>query len=61
MERIGKKFSSFKEADKAERKYYRSLTADQRLLIARELLQQVHGDLSRIPDVREYELQRKDT
>ena len=37
MERVVRKFSSFEEADKADREYYRSLTPQQRLEMTFEL------------------------
>ncbi|MEW5693440.1 MAG: hypothetical protein AB1765_09120 [Candidatus Hydrogenedentota bacterium] len=59
MERICNKFYSFKEAEKNEQQYALSLTPGQRVMIARELMAQIHGDLSNLPDIREYERNRK--
>jgi hypothetical protein len=39
MERVVAKFSSFQEAERAEREYYRSLTPQQRLDILLELIE----------------------
>jgi hypothetical protein len=39
MERTVAKFSSFREAEQAEREYYRSLTPQQRLDIVFELIE----------------------
>jgi len=47
-------FKSFEEEERANREYDQSLTPDERFAIAFELVKQVHGDLSRCPDVREY-------
>ena len=38
MEKVARKFSSFTEADRADRAYYRSLTGQQRLDLLLELL-----------------------
>ncbi|MBI4232358.1 hypothetical protein HY605_03945 [Candidatus Peregrinibacteria bacterium] len=53
MQRIGRKFRGFKDAEEAELQYYAALTIDQRMLLARQLLEQIHGDLSKLPDVRQ--------
>jgi hypothetical protein len=44
MEKIGKQFSSFAEAEQAEDYYYKSLTPDQRVNLLLELVAQ-HSNL----------------
>jgi hypothetical protein len=52
-------FKSFEEEERANREYDQALTPNERFAIAFELVKQVHGDLSRCPDVREYHWQTK--
>ncbi len=40
MEKVGRKFLSFAEAEQAEREYYRSLTPQQRLDLMLEIIRQ---------------------
>ncbi len=40
MEKVGRKFRSFAEAEQAEREYYRSLTPQQRLDLMLDLIRQ---------------------
>jgi hypothetical protein len=40
MEKVGRKFESFAEAEKAERDYYRSLTPQQRLDLMLDIIRQ---------------------
>jgi hypothetical protein len=40
MEKVGKKFRSFAEAEQAEREYYRSLTPQQRLDLMLDIIRQ---------------------
>ena len=42
MEKIARIFSSFAEADKADREFYQSLTPEQRLDILGELIARAH-------------------
>lgn len=51
-------FKSFEEEEKANREYDQSLTPDERFAIVYELVKQLHGDLSKCPDVREYHRQK---
>lgn len=44
MEKTGRIFHSFAEAEKADKDYYRSLTPEQRLEIVFELVQSQHPD-----------------
>lgn len=40
MEKVGRKYRSFAEAEKAEREYYRSLTPQQRLDLMLDIIRQ---------------------
>jgi hypothetical protein len=40
MEKVGRKFKSFAEAEQAERDYYRSLTPQQRLDLMLDIIRQ---------------------
>ena len=44
MEKVVRKFRSFKEAEQADLEFYRSLTGKQRLDILLQLVRQAHGD-----------------
>ena len=50
MERIGRKFKNFKEAEAAEIEYHINMTPEQRFAIVEALKRKVYGDY--IPDVR---------
>ena len=52
MERIARKFKSFKAAEEAERRLQKSMTPDERMRIARELRDRVFP--GKQPDVREW-------
>ncbi|MBI4027014.1 MAG: hypothetical protein HY360_18665 [Verrucomicrobia bacterium] len=44
MKKVGQVFHSFAESDEADRRYYQSLTPEQRMDILRDLIQQPQGD-----------------
>lgn len=44
VEKVVRKFRSFKEAEEADREFYRSLTGEQRVDILLKLVRQTHGD-----------------
>lgn len=44
MLRVGRKFTSFAEAEEADREFYRNLTPDERLQILFELIRRGQGD-----------------
>ena len=50
MERIGRKFKNFKEAEVGEIEYHISMTPEQRFAIVEALKKKVYGDY--VPDVR---------
>jgi hypothetical protein len=52
MERVVRKFSSFKESEQQDIEYYVKLSIDERQAIARELKRRAFGDHT--PDIREY-------
>ena len=52
MERVFRKFSSFKESEKQDIEYYVNLSVDERQAIARELKKRAFGDHT--PDIRQY-------
>jgi hypothetical protein len=45
-------FDSFEAEGRANREYDQSLTPEQRFEIAYEIIKQVHGDLTKCPDLR---------
>ncbi|MCB1325840.1 MAG: hypothetical protein H7A21_16385 [Spirochaetales bacterium] len=59
MEKVSRVYRSFAEAERADREYMKSLTPQQRFDIAYEIIRQVHGNLSAIPDIRAYERARQ--
>lgn len=44
MDKVVKKFTSFEEAEEADRQYYRALTPEQRLDILGELIYKANGE-----------------
>jgi hypothetical protein len=52
MDRVVRKFSSFKESEQQDIEYYVKLSVDARQAIARELQRRAYGDHT--PDIREY-------
>jgi len=56
MERIVRKFSSFKESEQQDIEYYVKLSVDERQAIARELKRRAFG--YNTPDIRQYHNRR---
>jgi hypothetical protein len=54
MDIVGQKFNSYAEAEEAEKAYMLSLTADQRIVIAKKIIASVHPNIDELPDMREY-------
>lgn len=48
------KFDSFADAEEADRQYMLSLTRDQRIAIAKDIIARVHPGIAKLPDVRAY-------